>query len=210
MAQRKTPSTAPSKTGSVPPRDKTGKPGKLAFGWRDARPPGLEPVAPRPRKPGKSIVNQKQTPWGLIITTVVLIAFAAVIVGWRCRDPARTRRTGAEGQRPDQPVLRPEIAAAKQIKGVIYKQEPNHNHVAGTVKYDTQPADRRQPQPVLGRLHRHRLHQRDRQRERRAHARARRRVDHLQPEDRAAADIDDADEAVAGHRPDGAVALRRA
>ena len=33
----------------------------------------------------------------------------------------------------------PEIADAKAIPGVIYKPEPNHNHVEGNITYDTSP-----------------------------------------------------------------------
>src|SRR5262245_1337525 len=34
-----------------------------------------------PRKPGKSIVNQKQRPWGLIITAIAIVAFAGAVIG---------------------------------------------------------------------------------------------------------------------------------
>src|SRR4051812_43735969 len=33
-----------------------------------------------PRKPGKSIVNQKQTPWGVIISVTGVVLFAAAVV----------------------------------------------------------------------------------------------------------------------------------
>jgi hypothetical protein len=35
--------------------------------------------------------------------------------------------------------VRPEIDAAKKISGVIYKKEPNHNHVNGVVHYNASP-----------------------------------------------------------------------
>jgi hypothetical protein len=33
----------------------------------------------------------------------------------------------------------PESAAAKKIRGVVYKVEPNHNHLPGVLSYDTTP-----------------------------------------------------------------------
>ncbi|MBO0882476.1 MAG: hypothetical protein J2P17_19515 [Mycobacterium sp.] len=35
---------------------------------------------PSPRRPGKSIVNQKQTPWGLIVTVAVIVLLAAGVI----------------------------------------------------------------------------------------------------------------------------------
>jgi len=116
MAQRK-PSTA--STSRKPPADKR----------RPARPPvtGARPPA---KKPGKSIVNQKQTPWGLIITTVVVVLFAAAIIVYAV---TRHKSTSKE------PHARPELADAKSISGVVYKVEPKFNHVNGVLKYDTSP-----------------------------------------------------------------------
>lgn len=128
MAQRKTPNAASKKPGARPASGNrpNSRPGSAA---------GAKAVAggrPPARKPGKSIVNQKQTPWGLIITTVVLVLFAAAIVTY-----AVTRSSGSDSTAST--YVHPEIAAAKAIKGVIYKKEPDHNHVAGTIKYDTSP-----------------------------------------------------------------------
>src|SRR5215469_18083258 len=60
MAQRKPPTTPASRKAT--PRSDAAK-----------RPPAK-------KKPGKSIVNQKQTPWGLIATVVVVVVFAAGII----------------------------------------------------------------------------------------------------------------------------------
>jgi hypothetical protein len=116
MAQRK-PSTA--STSRKPPADKR----------RPARPPATG-VRPPAKKPGKSIVNQKQTPWGLIITTVVVVLFAAAIIVYAV---TRHKSTSKE------PHARPELADAKSISGVVYKVEPKFNHVNGVLKYDTSP-----------------------------------------------------------------------
>jgi hypothetical protein len=138
MAQRKTPSTAGKKPGARPA---SGGPNARATG-RPA--PKATPGARPPRKPGKSIVNQKQTPWGLIITAVVLVLFAAGIVTF-----AVTRNSGNDSTSAGSNSFctaagnacytQPEIPAAKKIKGIRYHQEPDHSHVTGTVKYDTSP-----------------------------------------------------------------------
>jgi Protein of unknown function (DUF3105) len=97
------------------------------------RPPAGKPRKPGPHKPGRSIVNQKQTPWGLIITTVVVVIFAVGIVGF-----ALTRHKSAVNSAD--PYRQPELADAKAIAGVTYKVEPNHDHItSGTVNYDSTP-----------------------------------------------------------------------
>jgi hypothetical protein len=109
MAQRKSAPTAPKKSST-------------------SEKPGTRSAA---RKPGKSIVNQKQTPWGLIVTTIVIVVFAAGIVTF-----ALTRHKTPSSS---DPYTQPELAAAKQIQGVTYKQEPNHTHEQGLLKYDSSP-----------------------------------------------------------------------
>jgi hypothetical protein len=139
MAQRKTPASSPTKSGGTSkaapgkagtapksPAKASAKPG--ARPGSATKPLGRPPVK---KKPGKSIVNQKQTPWGLIATTVLIVVFAAGIVTY-----AIANHTTAASKDPYQ---QPEIAAAKQIKGMQYKVEPNHNHVGEAVKYDTTP-----------------------------------------------------------------------
>jgi hypothetical protein len=87
--------------------------------------------SPPARKPGKSIVNQRQTPWTLIAVVAVLVLFAAGIVAYavtRHKDTSTSNR-----------YKLPESAVAKAIPGVHYKAEPQHQHVTGTVKYDTSP-----------------------------------------------------------------------
>ena len=76
MAQRKSPPSTPKKSGTqqkVSPA-KAGTPAKAAAN-SFARPPAK-------KKPGKSIVNQKQTPWGLIATTAVVLIFAVLDAGF--------------------------------------------------------------------------------------------------------------------------------
>ncbi|MDT4929770.1 MAG: hypothetical protein QOF92_2637 [Pseudonocardiales bacterium] len=105
--------------------------------------PGARPPARKPVK-GRSIVNQKQTPWGLIWTTVAVVAFAAVVVVAVVvtnKSSSGGNSTTAGGQAVDaaDPYRQPELAAAKQITGVTYRVEGQHNHVQGTIKYDSSP-----------------------------------------------------------------------
>jgi hypothetical protein len=130
MAQRK----------SAPPTSKkpAGKPGTKPA----ARPGAAKAAAATQalnkksgaKKPGKSIVNQKQTPWGLIITTVVLVALAGGIVIF-----AVTQHKSSPVAAANKLYTQPETAAAQQITGLVHKVEPNHTHVEGTIKYDTTP-----------------------------------------------------------------------
>jgi hypothetical protein len=148
MAQRKTPASASTKSGgiskAVPGKAGTApkSPAKAASGKagtgpkspaRAAAKPAAKPLGRPPvkKKPGKSIVNQKQTPWGLIATTVLIVVFAAGIVTYAIAN----HKDAVTKDRYKQP----EIAAAKKISGVTYKAEPDHTHVGAAVKYDTTP-----------------------------------------------------------------------
>jgi Protein of unknown function (DUF3105) len=134
MAQRKSPpgGKPAAKKGTTRP---AGKPA--------ATPSAKVGAAPRkapPRKPGKSIVHQKQTPWGAIISIAAVVAFAAavVIVVIATRGGGGSDK-GAKCSGANSRYCLPELAAAKQIKGVTYKIEPNHEHVTHAVKYDATP-----------------------------------------------------------------------
>src|ERR1700748_1549257 len=63
-------------------------------------------VAGRPGKRPKSIVNQRQTPWGMIITVAVVVVFAVGIIVF-----AVTRG----GSSNSNPYTVPELADAKTI-----------------------------------------------------------------------------------------------
>jgi hypothetical protein len=123
MAQRKSPPQPVRK----PPRS-----------GASASPAGRPPA----KKPGKSIVNQRQRPWGLIITAVVLVAFAAaivIVVVTRSGKSSDHQSSGGQPVDASDPYRQPELAAAKQIAGLTYKVEGSHTHVTGTVKYDASP-----------------------------------------------------------------------
>jgi len=149
MAQRKSapsssprsrgPSRAPTaKAGTAPKAAGTKAPGTKAPATKapatKAPPTKTGARPPVKKKPGKSIVNQKQTPWGLIITTVLIVAFAVGIVTF-----AVWPNHKSSGSSSKNPYTQPEIAAAKQIRGMKYKVEPDHNHDTSPVKYDTTP-----------------------------------------------------------------------
>ena len=123
MAQRKPSTTSTSKKSSASNRSAGSRPPAK-------RPPGA--TRPPAKRPGKSIVNQKQRPWGLIVTTIVIVVLAAALIVYAV---TRTHKTTASND----PYRQPELPDAKSISGVVYKVEPNHNHVAGVVNYDTSP-----------------------------------------------------------------------
>jgi hypothetical protein len=95
------------------------------------RGPATKPPARRGRS--KSIVNQRQTPWGLIASATAVVVFAAVVVIVVIATHKSSSSSASDRYRL------PELPAAKQITGVSYHIEPNHNHVATAVKYDTSP-----------------------------------------------------------------------
>ncbi|HEY2299789.1 MAG TPA: DUF3105 domain-containing protein [Jatrophihabitans sp.] len=129
MAQRKLPSP-PSKKAAGKPGARSTAPSGAKSGPN--RPASARGPAGRPPtgKPGKSIVNQRQTPWSLIATVAVLVLFAGAIVAY-----AVTRHKDS----PQNPYRYPETAAAAKIQGIIHHVEPQHTHVLGTVKYDMNP-----------------------------------------------------------------------
>jgi hypothetical protein len=128
MAQRKSPPPTAGK------RSPSGAPS------RPAARPGAGGRPPAKKKPGTSIVNQRQTPWGLIITAIVLAVFAAGIVVYvvvnKKSSPA-AQPSEMIGNNPTSYLN--ELKAASAIQGVTFKPEADRNHVNGTVKYDVTP-----------------------------------------------------------------------
>jgi hypothetical protein len=115
------------------------KPTRPASGASGASAAGRPPAK---KKPGKSIVNQKQRPWGLIITAIVLVAFAAaIVVIVVLRSGGSSDHVSSGGQQVDStdPWRQPELPAARKIAGLTYKVEGSHTHLSGTIKYDATP-----------------------------------------------------------------------
>jgi hypothetical protein len=143
MAQRKSNSPASKGSARPVPGTKTG--------------PGARPPA---RKPGKSIVNQKQTPWGLIITTVAIVIFAVGIVSFAVlhgkSSPAKTQSAGADvssctkmiGTNPT--TYLNELVCAKDIPGVKFYPTASRTHVLTTVDYPQSPPVGGNHSPVWG------------------------------------------------------------
>jgi len=82
-------------------------------------------------KSGRSIVNQKTRPWGLIVTAAIIVVLAIAVIGYATLHKG-TPSTNAG-------YTNPEIADAKAIPGVIYKREANHSHLSGSITYDSSP-----------------------------------------------------------------------
>ena len=117
MAQRKPPTSSSRKT-----------PTKAS----SARPPSKGAARPPvKKKPGKSIVNQRQRPWGLIVTTAVVVIFAVAIIAYAVtRSKSSNSSTSFLNELPD----------AKAIPGLTFEQEASRTHVTtGGVKYDSSP-----------------------------------------------------------------------
>jgi Protein of unknown function (DUF3105) len=117
---------APAKSGAAPAKSGAG-PAKAGAAAR----PGAGPVKRPPAKPGRSIVNQKTRPWGLIITAAVIVVLAIGVISYATLHKGAASTNGG--------YTNPEIADAKAIPGVIYKPEPNHTHVEGNITYDSSP-----------------------------------------------------------------------
>ena len=92
---------------------------------------GAGPARKSPAK-GKSIVNQRQRPWGLIITTIAIAVLALGVVGYAAIHKSSKAAT-ANG------YTNPEIADALAIPGVSYKAQASHTHVEGNINYKNSP-----------------------------------------------------------------------
>ena len=137
MAQRK-PNSGAQKRPGASSASKTPVPGAKAG-------PGARPPV---RKPGKSIVNQKQTPWGLIWTTAAIVAFALVIVVAVVatkKDHKSTQSAGSDVNSctkmigTNKTTYLNELQCAKDIPGVAFYPTPNRTHVSTTVDYPQSP-----------------------------------------------------------------------
>lgn len=74
----------------------------------------------------RKVVNARQTPWGLIITTIVLVALAIGVIGYAVSKSSSKKSVGA--------------VDPSKIAGLITKTITDRNHVQGTVNYpDTPP-----------------------------------------------------------------------
>jgi Protein of unknown function (DUF3105) len=125
MAQRK--SSAPSRARPSKSAPKTGRPAST-------KPAAKQAAGPRPpsKKPGKSIVNQRQTPWALIITAIVIVLLAAGVITYA------VTRSGGSSSSANSSSAKPataSIAEIEKIPGIVHRNITNRNHVTGVVNY---------------------------------------------------------------------------
>jgi hypothetical protein len=96
------------------------------------------------KKPGKSIVNQRQTPWGLIAITVAIVLFAAaIVVAVVATHKSSPKANGGCNKmigNNKQSFLN-ENKCAADIQGVTFSPIADRSHVTTTVKYATTPPD---------------------------------------------------------------------
>ena len=103
-----------------------------------------------PRKSGKSIVNQKQTPWGLIAITAVIVVFAGAIITYAVTRGSSGSSSCSAMTGTNKTTYLNELDCAKAIQGVTFKQEPNRQHVQGVIQYDSTPPVGGNHAPVWG------------------------------------------------------------
>ncbi|MDQ2797960.1 MAG: DUF3105 domain-containing protein [Actinomycetota bacterium] len=102
--------------------------------------PATRPPARKNPNNKRTIVNQKQTPWGLIATTVAVVLFAAaVVVIVIATHKSNNGTSSSNGTNAADPYRQPELAGAAKISGLTYKVEANHTHETGRVTYDSAP-----------------------------------------------------------------------
>jgi hypothetical protein len=123
-------SSGPSANPSRPSGNASRPSGNRASAARAARAAAVKSSGSKPRS--KSLVVKRRTPWGLIITCVLVVVFAVAVIGYAV---SRPKKLSAD----DAAHTRDEIAAAKAIPGLVFKKEPHYTHVTKPVKYDTSP-----------------------------------------------------------------------
>jgi hypothetical protein len=145
MAQRKPPPPSKSAAKKGPSRP-AGKPtGGQSARANTAKPAAKGAPSRPPSRKGKSIVNQKQTPWGMIISALAVVAFAAavvivVVVTHKSSNSSASGNGGCSQMIGNNSTsYLNELKCAKDIKGVTFKAEPNRNHVEGVIQYDATP-----------------------------------------------------------------------
>jgi hypothetical protein len=100
------------------------------------------------KKPGKSIVNQKQTPWGLYLVIAAIVVFAVaivVVVVATKKDNKTTVSAGADVSSCTKMVgtnsttYLNELVCAKDISGVKFYPIDSRAHVTTLVNYPQSP-----------------------------------------------------------------------
>ena len=109
-----------------PAVDAQSRPGQPA----GARPAGARPAGARPagrqqpnREQSKKIVNQRQTPWGLISIAVVIVLLAAAVIGYAVH----------------QGSVKKASADPNKIRGIVHKTFTSGDHKNGVISYTESP-----------------------------------------------------------------------
>jgi hypothetical protein len=79
--------------------------------------------APAKRAQSKKIVNQRQTPWGLIIAIVLIVVLAVAVIGYAV----------------NQTKKKSDSANPNKIPGIIHKSFPSGDHKSGVISYAESP-----------------------------------------------------------------------
>ncbi|HLY34715.1 MAG TPA: DUF3105 domain-containing protein [Jatrophihabitantaceae bacterium] len=135
MAQR----GSPQKSSAKAAQKATAKLGGTTSG---ALRPGAAGGRPPVKKPGRSIVNQRQTPWGLIVTAIVIVLFAggivaAVVVTHKSKAAANGGCSQMIGSNSTSYLN--ELKCAADIQGVKFQAISDRQHVNGVVQYSATP-----------------------------------------------------------------------
>ncbi len=123
--------TKPTKSGSSGPQNSrpgTGADkasGVKATGTAGAKAKAAGTKGAPNRAQSKKIVNQRQTPWGLIIGTVLVVVLAVGIIGYAVSKGSK--KSDSASNNPD------------KIAGVVHKSFPSGDHVNGVIKYNESP-----------------------------------------------------------------------
>jgi hypothetical protein len=157
MAERKSPPSSTGKAAAKATAKLSGSRGSSSSRGDSrtsgtARTGGARPgSAPRPtgrppakkKKPGRSIVNQKQTPWGLIATTVAIVLFAGAIVGAVIATHKSSPAANGGCNKmigSNKTTYLNELKCAADIQGVKFQAIAERNHISsGTVTYSASP-----------------------------------------------------------------------
>ncbi|MGX7679379.1 DUF3105 domain-containing protein [Jatrophihabitans sp. DSM 45814] len=101
------------------------KPTKPTSGRSNKGQPAKGTKTPAKKVQSRKIVNQRQTPWGLIITTVVVVALAIGVIGYAVSKTNNKKSTASV--KPD------------SISGIQHYPNLTRNHVSGVVNYPQSP-----------------------------------------------------------------------
>lgn len=133
MAQRKSPPPSTKKAAAAKPSASKPSTGRGASNRPNPTKPAAKPVASKPakRKPSTSIVNQRQTPWGLIAVAVVIVLFAGGIVAFAVTRGGGKSSNSAKNVKPATAT----VQEIEKIPGIAHKDFASRNHQAGLINY---------------------------------------------------------------------------